>query len=68
MQIYMDIKNMIDLFLHITSLLIFLHELKASVQVYKPSVILEPIVHADTQNQISLLKHGLPVCLAFTIH
>lgn len=52
-QIYMGIKYMIDLFLHITSLLIFLHELKASVQVYKPSVILEPIVHADTQNQIS---------------
>lgn len=53
MPIYMSIKYMIDLFLHITSLLIFLHELKAYVRVYKPSVILEPIVHADTQNQIS---------------
>lgn len=49
----MGIKYMIDLFLHITSLLIFLHELKALVQVSKPAVILEPIVHADTQNQIS---------------
>lgn len=53
MQIFMGIKYMIDLFLHIASLLIFLHELKASVQVYKLSVILEPIVYADTQNQIS---------------
>lgn len=49
----MGIKYVIDLFLHITSLLIFLHELKALVQVSKPTVILEPIVHADTQNQIS---------------
>lgn len=52
MPIYMGIKYMIDLFLHITSLLIFLHEFKAYVRVYKPSVILELIVHADTQNQI----------------
>lgn len=52
MAVYMGIKCMIDLFLHITSLLIFLHELKAYVWVYKLSVILEPIVHADTQNQI----------------
>lgn len=29
MQIYMSIKYMIDLFLHIKSLLIFLHELEA---------------------------------------
>lgn len=53
MQIYMGIKYMIVLFLHIISLLIFLHELKALVQVSKPAVILEPFVHADTQNQIS---------------
>lgn len=53
MQIYMGIKYRIDLFFHITSLLFFLHELKAYVQVYKPCVILEQIVHADAQNQIS---------------
>lgn len=53
MQIYMDIKYVMDLFLHITFLLIFLHVLKAYVQVYKPSVILEQFVHADAQNQIS---------------
>lgn len=49
MQICMGVKYMIDLFLHIMSLWIFLHELKSYVQVYKPSVILEPIVHADTK-------------------
>ena len=43
---------MIDVFLHSTFLLIFLHKLKAYVQVYKPSVILEQIVREDTQNQI----------------
>lgn len=53
MQICMGIKYMIDLFLHIRSLLIFLHELEALVQVSKLTVILEPIVHANTQNQIS---------------
>lgn len=53
MQIYMDNKYRINLFFHITSLLVFLHELKAYVQVYKPCVMLEQIVRADTQNQIS---------------
>lgn len=53
MQIYMDIKYMIDLFLYITSLLIFLHIRKAYVQVYKPSVVLEQFACADTENQIS---------------
>lgn len=49
----MDIKYTTDVFFRITSLLIFLHELKAYVQIYKPSVILEQIVRADAQNQVS---------------
>lgn len=53
MQIYMDIKYMIDLFSHIISLLIFLGELKVYLQVYKPSVIVEQIVCADVQSQIT---------------
>lgn len=52
MQIYMDIKYMIDLFLYIASLLTFLHVLKVYLKVYKPSVILEQFAWADTQNQI----------------
>lgn len=56
MQICMDIKYIIDLFVRVTSLLILLCDLKAYFQVYKPSVVLEQTVCADAQNQISELK------------
>lgn len=52
MHIYTDIKYMINPFGHIWSSPSFLQELKAYVQVYKPSVILEQAVHTNAQNQI----------------